>query len=1499
MSQRNGFILVIVVALLGVLGFIAVDFAFQSRQSRQLSQGSLDLTRATLSARSGLEKGLEAMTWQAKNPGPTAFEAQLDSAGEDVNRNGLLDVGEDVDGDGRISALPFEEDLTPSLALLDATGTRSLLVAFKGIQRGISWRNSPANPDQFCAVRITVPCLEVNAGVEAGEGPAGNAYDAASGFSYTYLANDPNHPFNQPIRRLLNAWGNYHKYRAMVRPDKTYNFDLSTDMGRIDSTRNLMPDLASAHLPSSAFDDFNPSGNHTLDAAGSTVFTEPPLGDLLIGSRPTGGYPTAESTLSVVEEYIKSWVDKTGRGALNGSAPWLYADGSPIPLVTQTKVRAIVDEFRSLAVVRPPLEPRWVFKKTMPVPGNSTMYAGVGGGLGYFESNANRRHMFTHRYSVPALRVDVTRAPASMLAALVHSATAKLQAFDRTQNTMPLGTNDNPIPFQSENNHPCASAYGSTRSLINGRPLFSMTESIQMARDMMQEREANRFQHSICGLRDFLRSWRKGYDAKHPDVFAPDHQFNADLWSLPPAQFDEVSNYYDFYHGHRRVQLLAELLNPHLNDARVIWDEALPLAVENRKNRLTTANNPFKGLFFTMDEMDEGSCEIGALARFTSPSTTLCSLGWTSPGGSVRRITARARIFDTLSVGTQQEFADACRDPVTLGTTLIDWVSYPELPGIQPNTLTGHLALKPSCPDCPYGEDLRLRVKLNGYDPATGPTQPVDGSGNPLAAWPVGPRYINGGSNVKARGIFRNSLQPPPMGPPAPLYPLGVSSVDTASDLLPGGGIRMSPWHNSKLRGTFLPPNWPNRREALLVLRNSLVTAADDAVLPLETHDPGSPPFVLPSFQEGAVSFYVKPRFHCDGTDPNGAAATLFYMPFNAFDQETYDRCTATLGLGAAEATTRSQFTGSLRLSWWSHPHWVTGPRYCLKPDSSWRWPAVSNFAGFAGQEDAGPYYFSGMEGRIKPAGTIDTDGGYVFDDGATVFGSTPVLGGDGIEGHWRVPNPSSNEVLVLEWEIHKHAYHDDYSTHYPSLPVPNVGVSNAWGFWNTSDDFKELASACSYLIPSSKPLWIFDTSDPANPEYHSVRKCFFMERPVKWEMGPDDGTQPRDRRGDLQAMLESGRWNHVFIAWRDLWGVLGNSLPTRGGCLAVYLNGSYRKVSPQGYASSAILFNMDSSPAYRGSLTLDTNYSWWPAPTQHLVYQQIDYQGPLSTWGATTSGFGKTFCVPMPEGHTILPLSPPMWQTQPPLLSMGLGYANSFYSYLDSPRKLNLVKEFPPQFYFGFEPHTVYRSAVSGMTVNRHNYGASNILWGSVMDIQIFGRVAQSGALSLLQGDGGFIPELSSFNDFMKAYPSSASVDIYPLQVGGAAEILAQRSRLVSLSWSAHIPEFHQFWDDQNDMVPGPDPDDTQTLSAEMIHLGVPLSPSPAWRLSQLPGSPPLYHVSLSTPIDINRPEDLCIRVQFNGPRVTMATPLIENIDLVFEREQLSYEFYQMDGGN
>ncbi|MGE4158078.1 MAG: hypothetical protein AB7F75_03150 [Planctomycetota bacterium] len=1517
MARTRGFVLVIVLAMLGVLGFLALDLFSKSRLTRSLSQNAIALSKATLSARSGLEKGVQAtVTYGRVSPSSLPFMAQLLSAGEDRNRNGILDAGEDLDGDGRISWQGLERDTTPSLALLGPSSSQSLVVQNGNVSRGVTWRNTEGN--QLCTLRITAPSIDLNAGVDAGEGVEGQNF--ATDFGVNYTAQSLTHPFNIPLLRFLNSWGNYHKYKAMVRYDKTYDFDRSTNNGLIDSPRNLAVNLIESEYPATRFDDFNPSGNYMFDQNFAPITSEEPLGKRLLAARPAGGFKSVDSALSVVENYVRSWKDKRNRLAMGGAGRWQYADGSLIPEIDEDDIRAIVEEFRDLATVNPIREPGWVFKKGTPPPAPSNEPASPS----FFEKHDNRYYLHTKIYNVPVLRIDVNHASESVLAAMVQSpGNVKVSAYNRSEARF------NPpapvIPEQSENNYSCALMYQDASSQFDwifGHPIFSMTESIQMAKDIEAERRLDMFQFSTRRLGEFIRSWRKGYDAKQLRTYSTSHQFNTQIWGGLPSLFANVSRYFDLFHGHRRVQILAEFLNPHVNDARVIWDEALPLAVENKKNRLImTQDNPFKGLFFVLDEADGDLMEKGPEACFQAPSFRFSSLGWLDSSNHRRLLTTTVRLYETLDISTQKEFEDSARDPITSVSTVGDWVTYPELTqntGVAPSTWTGHLALRPKTTLCPWGDKIRLRVPLNGYEPD--PTVPLDENHSPFEAWPIGSRELPGPSALPARGVMLNSLNPGPAKPMTSLFPANPGDINQACDLLPGGGIRMSPWNNSPLR-SINAGQWDNGKESLLVLRNALVLDTDDAIWPDdETHLPsnGIPNKVLSDSYQGAVSFYLKPRFVPEfshnnpppGITPSGGVATLFYMPFSVKDEETYNRCLALYPPNIAEI--RSQFVGSLRLTWSQHNSFGDVKRqYSKTPsDHGFTWPAVQPFGSFGGQIAYGPFYFSGMDGFVDPtvggtSGNVLTKD-FIFATLGTKFFNVNICqpNGDGIEGHWRAPNPYSNEMIALEWEIHKYAENREIAA---ARSHPNIlsSTTAAWSIWDFNDDFSAVQNSTAYVNQSGMPLNLFDTSDANYPEYHSVRKCFFLQGPKVIDT-ISMGRGPVDRRGDLQALVEPGRWNHFFVCWRNLWDVLNNNTPNRGGCLAVYVNGMYRKVSPhpQNFQTNAIFFNFDTSAAYRGSNTLGLNYSSWD-PNTHNPYQLMSFQGPKRTGGGGYI-YTKTFCVP----SSFFIGSASIYPDMPPIFDKGFGLEPSMYPYHSvdagnlvpntiynqhSPRKILIHRRFPPRFYFGFEPHSILTNASGGLDVDR--YYPANITWGAYMDLQVFDNIIGSAPFSPLSIDGGFLPELPDYfngGNSYSPYPglsSATPVKLFPLNNADIAKA-ANEGRLVGVSWAAHLPEFHQFWDDQG-ATPGPDTSDVQRLEMEVNGLGVLLG-NPF--LSQLPNTPQRHGLELASPLSLTNPSDLYLQMTFKGPEVVMSTPIIEGFAFTFLRYRPQYDAILME---
>ncbi|MGE4159879.1 MAG: hypothetical protein AB7F75_12375, partial [Planctomycetota bacterium] len=867
MFRQRGFVLIIVVAVLGVLGFLAVELAMVSQTSRQLSTRQLDFIRARLAARSGLEKvlvGLRLNGWRGTWTG-LPFERQLVCAGEDRNRDGILDPSEDKDADSRLDTLmSLEEDLTPSMAMADAPGgNQSLVLETGGTSHGVTWCEDRADPTLAAVAQIHTPMMNLNDGILSGWGAEGSRL--ALNHNHNYSAVSKDHPFNVPIRRFLNAWGNYHKYRAMVRDTKTYNFDGSTPNGKIDGADNLMNSVVESDNPASRFDFFNPSEDepealHRQDANGLEVFKERPLGDLLIEARPMMGYTSLQEPLAILETYLRSWVDIQGLLATTGS--WHYADGSSIPALTDNKIGEILAEFASLAMLESAashnLDRGFVFHMGTipPRPAYEAYDRADGTGisdplssydpyrsltLGEFSRHkVHTRFRSNYRvYTTAVSHVDVNLAPESVLTALFYAPgqvsldayNPKLSRLEREEDFSAL------TPYMSENNWSHAVVYGNSpraKRYAPGQPILSMTESLRLAKDVAARRASTPF-GGLSDLTRLIRAWRKGYDAREPSLYvSPAHQFNPD--NSPGVQY-----YYDVYHGHRRVQMLSYLINPHTNNPDVVWDQALPQPVDNLKNRIATT--------LTTDVLPAGwhdrrflfaknlheQYRMGLQAKTQSSQFQIKVLGLVRQGPreprSSIRLSTSATPFIHLSAATQKEWNAIARDPITGTSTLgTSFVSYPEMPGVAPCEWDGHIALMPQSNICRNGERLKLRVNLSGYK--VKPTNPFDGSGNPVDAWPKGERLLAGPSDMPARGKFLNSLFPIPSGPITSLFHNSAFDVYSSSDLLPGGGIRMSPLVNSDRLSALPGGDRPNRMESLLVLRNALISQSDDNALP-------------------------------------------------------------------------------------------------------------------------------------------------------------------------------------------------------------------------------------------------------------------------------------------------------------------------------------------------------------------------------------------------------------------------------------------------------------------------------------------------------------------------------------------------------------------------------------------------------------------------------------------------------------------------------------------
>lgn len=144
--RRRGAAAVVILTVVFLFALIALTIYGLTRLQPAAAHGDSGNVRALMLAHTGIQRALEELpaaasrAWQGRDPlaGELRPGEPWTFWGEDANANGLLDAGEDVNGNAHVDAVgaPLDEALRPSFAERDGAGPRAVMV--EGRARGVS-----------------------------------------------------------------------------------------------------------------------------------------------------------------------------------------------------------------------------------------------------------------------------------------------------------------------------------------------------------------------------------------------------------------------------------------------------------------------------------------------------------------------------------------------------------------------------------------------------------------------------------------------------------------------------------------------------------------------------------------------------------------------------------------------------------------------------------------------------------------------------------------------------------------------------------------------------------------------------------------------------------------------------------------------------------------------------------------------------------------------------------------------------------------------------------------------------------------------------------------------------------------------------------------------------------------------------------------------------------------------------------------------------------------
>ena len=251
---RRGFVLIIVIAILGVLATVALNFMDIAREQTHLSQDHIFKTKTQLLARSGVEAAVNS-----------SINRYL------MNPSSLVEPQESANGVYR-----RHFDLSHELI--------------------VTWRDPGG-------------ALNVNDGIRAGHLELGSSYQAnainpwVEDESSGAIVDDVSGLINLRIRRLLNAYGDVHKFIADIgMPIWEYASPSSSDPIYREIMTFTSTDAGDKYLPLPALDK---DGN-VLNQIEEIAILSSGLGDRILALRPERGY----RNLKELEPLVDAWADE-------------------------------------------------------------------------------------------------------------------------------------------------------------------------------------------------------------------------------------------------------------------------------------------------------------------------------------------------------------------------------------------------------------------------------------------------------------------------------------------------------------------------------------------------------------------------------------------------------------------------------------------------------------------------------------------------------------------------------------------------------------------------------------------------------------------------------------------------------------------------------------------------------------------------------------------------------------------------------------------------------------------------------------------------------------------------------------------------------------------------------------------------------------------------------------------------------------------------------------